>query len=189
MENKKLKNVYEFSSADVKLLPPGIVVNVLVFWLLGGVMIYTGIFNNHGIPLILVLILAAYFMISVSGLKYIYYRWLMLKYDKKSALIIDTTCYVFTYMNKEKTISFSPCDIDQWWMYECGPVFAKYVEILEIKLKNGEHIVISTGIGNAVRFIYYHSEELGFPKEYLADGQYERYKSFRAYIEQLERSV
>ena len=72
MENKKFKNVYEFSSADVKLLPLGIVVNVLVFWLLGGVMIYTGIFNNHGIPLILVLILAAYFMISVSGLKYIY---------------------------------------------------------------------------------------------------------------------
>ena len=187
-----MKTIYHISGKDAELMPVYIIFHELVFWCFMGFVIYESIYDNrgvHGIMLALFYIICIWFFFYYSGFKYIHYRWLMLKYDKDTTFTIDTTQQVFSYVRKGKAISFTPNDIDKWWRFKSGPGMAEFIRIIEIKLKNGEHIVISTGIGDAVHFIYYHSDELGLPKEYLADGQYERYKSFKAYIEQLETLV
>ena len=183
-----MKMNYSFSGKDAKLIPSYIVFHELVFWCFAGFVIYESIYNNHGvhgIMLILFYIIAVWFILYYSGFKFIYYRWLMLQYDKDTTISIDTSQQIFIYTNKEKTITFTPSDIDKWWRFKSGPGLAEFVKIIEIKLKNGEHIVISSGLEDAVYLIYYHSKELGFPEEYLLDGQYARYQSFKEYIREI----
>ena len=187
-----MKTIYRISGKDAKLIPIYIIFHELVFWCFMGFVIYESIYNNrgvHGVLLVLFYFVCIWFFFYYSGFKFIYYRWLMLKYDKDSIFTIDTAQQLFSYVRKEKAITFTPNDIDKWWRYKSDPGLAEFLRIIEIRLKNGEHIIISSGIEEAADLLYYHSEELGFPKEYLADGQYERYKSFKAYIEHLERSV
>ena len=64
-----------------------------------------------------------------------------------------------------------------------------YVSAIEFRLKNGKRVVISSGLQKAIDFIYDNRNELGLPEEYLADGQYGRSQSFKAYIENLEQLV
>ena len=183
---------YYFSGKEAKLIPSYIIFHELVFWCFSGFVIYETIYDNygvHGIMLILFYIIGVWFILYYSGFKFIYYRWLMLQHDMDTTLSIDTAQQIFIYTRKEKSITFTPMDIDKWWRYDNGPGLADFVKIIEIKLKNGEHIVLSTGLEDAVNLIYYHSGELGFPEEYLADGQHARYQSFKNYIEELKQLI
>ena len=187
-----MNSTYHFSSKDAKLIPIYIIFHELVFWCFMGFVMYESIYDNrvvHGIMLVLFYIVYMWFFWYYSGFKFIYYRWLMLKYDEDTTFSIDTTQQIFTYVRKNMAITFTPNDIDKWWRFKSGPGIAEFIRIIEIELKNGEHIIISSGIEEAANLIYYHSDELGFPKEYLADGQNVRYQSFKAYIEKLKNNV
>ena len=186
--NNRMKTIYQFRGKDAKLLPIYIIFHEVVFWCFLGFVIYESICDNRGvnsIVLVLFYIGCMWFFLYYSGFKFIYYRWLMLKYDKDTTFTIDASQQIFTYVRGGKTLHFTPNDIDKWWRYKTGPGLAEFIKIIEIKLKNGEEIVISSGLEDAAYLIYYHSEELGLPKENNI-MTHEKYKSFKAYIEDLE---
>ena len=180
------RTTYFFSRRDASLLDLSIVVHLLLFWVFAGVIIYCGYCNNNGIPLILIWILAIWYVVYFSGFRFLYYRWLMLKYDDKTTLTIDTTNKSFTYIRSDKTIFFTSDDIKKWWIYETGPGLAKFVEIIEISLKDGENIIISSGVGDAVYFIYSHRKELELPEEQLTMDKQEQSTFFKSYIKEIK---
>ncbi len=182
-----MEKEYTFNSTNAVFWEWPILVNTIFFWGFGAFIIYEGYTNNpQNIPMFIIYILALFFIYEAAGIKYLYYRWLMFKNSRHTILVIDTILQTYTYTHNEETITFSPADIDKWWKYDCGPGLSKDVGVLEFRLKNEKKIVISSGLGNAVDFIYYHRKELGLPEEYRADGQYARFQSFKEYIKEIE---
>ena len=183
-----MKSSYTFNQDNVPFITVSIAIHILIFWAFGGIILYTYILSppQHISPQHIVgLFIAVYFILEPITWKYIYYRLKLFQYNKHTSFSIDTERKVFTYMHGSKVLSFNSDDIEKWWGFEGGPYMSTFVELIEIHLKNGESVVISTGLENAVDFIYYHKDELELPDEYLKDGKYERSKSFHAYMEEI----
>lgn len=153
-------------------------------WLLGGGFIFVYFYEPQ--PHIILLFLAAYWLLDPPAYRYFYWRWKLFKYNEKTTLSIDTERNIFSYRHRETLITFNHNEVEQWWKYECGPYMSTFIKILKLKLRNGREVIFSSGFDEAIDFLYDHSKELGLPKEEDSINTYEKYKSFRKYIEEIK---
>lgn len=173
-------NIYTGNSSS--LINFEVIFHFVGYWLVGGMFIYVYFRDPH----IILLLLAAYWILYPSGYRFFYYRWKLFKYNEETTLSIDAEHHIFTSMHKDKVITFSSSDIEKWWRYECGPYMSTFVKIIELRLKDGKKVIIATGLDEAIDFIYDNCIELGMPEEYRAADQYARYQSFMDYIKEIE---
>lgn len=77
-----------------------------------------------------------------------YSRWLLFKYEEDTTLSLDVDKRSLIYGHNDRVICFSLNDIVDWYWneYKIDP-WGTYTEIVEIRLKNEEKIVVSNGIG------------------------------------------
>ena len=178
--DKKETRMINFSSKDAHLINRQVILHFARYLVFGGVIIIVSFVHQQMFGLFI----AAIFLFYPPGYRALYYRWLSLKFNKTTELAIDTEHYIFSYKHKEKLITFQSSDVEKWWTYEFGPFPTPFVEILEIRLKNGEKVIISSGLKDAVSFICSNSNHLGLPEQYLM-STHEKYKSFLEYIEDI----
>jgi hypothetical protein len=83
----------------------------------------------------------------------------------------------FTYIHKDKVHTFDSIDIEEWMYHMYGTTLTDYVLIITLRLKTGEEIFISSGIGDIekLRYLMYQNraklalpeEEIGYSLKYL----------------------
>ena len=107
----------------------------------------------------------------------------MFKYNEDTSLLIDTKLQTFTYKQRDKIFRFNASDVSSWsWRgYGPPPPNITYVEIIEIKLRNGEKVIISTGIGKVLDLFRENWRELGLPKGQISTN------SLRTYMKEIEK--
>lgn len=178
LDIKDMKSVY-YTENNASLINFEVVFHFVGNWLIGGVFML--VYFRH--PHVILLFLAAYWLLDPSGYKHFYYRWKLFKYNAETLLSIETERNIFAYQHKEHVITFCPSDIEKWWKYECGPYMSTFVKIIELRLRDGKKVIISSGLDSAIDFIYDHSKELGFPEE-SPDSTHEKFLAFKAYIDE-----
>lgn len=178
--SKKEGVMKSFSSKDARFINYQVILHFVPYLSLGIMFIVVSFIYQQ----MFVLLIAAFFLFYPPGYKALYYRWLSFRFNKATELSIDTEHYIFSYKHKEKLITFHSNDVEKWWTYEFGPFCTPFVEIVEIRLRNGENVIISSGLKDAVSFICYNSDNLGLPEQYPI-STHEKYKSFMAYIEDI----
>lgn len=147
-----------------------------------GIMLVVAYFIHDQIA---ILVIAAILLLFPPGYKYLYYRWLMFKYNKTTSLSIDTEKRTFTYIHDGNKISFTSGDIAKLgyktagaYMFLCN----EFIEIIDITLKDGKTLKISSGIGTTdlINYIKDNRVELSVP--YLSEN---RNIDFDTYIEDI----
>ncbi len=169
-----------FSSKDTHFINYQVIIHFVLYIFMGGVIVIASCIHQQ----MLGLLLAAIFIFYPPDYISLYYRWLSFKSNSGTQLLIDTEHNIFSYKHKELLITFHSNDVEKWWTYEYGPFCTPFIEIVEIRLKNGEKVVISSVLKNATSFICYNSDCLGLPEQYPM-GTDEKYKSFLVYIEEI----
>lgn len=177
-----MKEIYTFSQADASVLNFQVIFNFIALWTIGGGFIYVYFLHQQ----IIALLFAAFWLFYPPSYRYLYYRWLLFKYNKNVTFSINLSQGVYVYQRGNQIISFYSKDIEHWWRYECGPIAHTFVEIIEIRLKTGDKIILSNELGKVVHFIY-DNNNLDFPKESFL-STYTRSKSFHAFIEEIANS-
>ena len=167
-----------FSSEGASFINFNVIFHFVLHWGFAGLITYVSFRDKHMYGLIVV----PFFMFF--GINDLHYRWLLFKYNKTTTLSIDTDKKIFTYKHGDNVITFNSSDVGNWWKYERGPVGSPFVEIIEIQLKNGEKVIISSGLKGAVYFLCDNSTELGLPEQHLMDT-YEKSKSFQSFIDKI----
>ena len=169
-----------FSQKDVSIVNYDIIVHFAGTWSLAGMMIYAYFIHHQ----ILLLLLAALLICFPPGYKYLYYKWLLFKYDKTTSLSIDFENRLFIYSHDNKVISFTSSDIERWSWNEYGPFLflCKFIQIIELRLKDGTIITLSNGIDNhIIGFFMENREVLSLPYGEQAYGY-----DLQSYIEKIE---
>ena len=177
-----MKKEYVFTGTNNSLMDFEVIFHFAGFWTLGLTGIIGFFCNLDNIPL---LIFAAFLLLYPSGYEYFYYRWLLFEYCKNITLSIDTDYNIFTYAKGDRKYIFSSSDIKEWWNYRAGPYLSTFINIIEIRLKTGERVIISCGLKDAVEFINDHYRDLDFPEEKNI-GKSMKYKSFKEYIKEIK---
>lgn len=178
--DKKEGTMKSFSSTDTRFINYQVILHFVPYLSFGVMFIVVSFIQQQ----MFVLLIAAFFLFYPPGYKSLYYRWLSFRFNKTTELSIDTEHLIFSYKHKEKLITFHSNDVEKWWTYEFGPFCTPFVEIVEIRLRNGEKVIISSGLKDAVSFICSNSNHLGLPEQYLM-STHEKYKSFLEYIEDI----
>ncbi len=184
-----LKDSYTFDRAEGLFLNFDVIFLTMIRWPLMGFVIYTCIFYYDvymkifpDVFIILLIILTCLgLVLSCVDLRH---RWLLFKYSEKVALFIDTKQRVFMYKHSDNVIRFNSDDIDTWYwerysFWACLPLTNTCAEIVEIRLKNGETIIVSNGIGHVLYFFLENWKELGLP-----EGQNSS-KSLSSYVKEI----
>ena len=179
--DKKGKTMKSFSSKGAHFVYYQVILHFVLYLSFGGAIVVASVVHQQMFGLFI----AAIFIFFPPGYISLYYRWLSFKFNSSTKLSIDTEHYIFSYKHKEKLITFHSNDVEKWWTYEYGPFCTPFVEIVEIRLKNGEKVIISSGLKDAVSFICYNSDNLGLPEQHHMKT-HEKYKSFLAYIDEIK---
>lgn len=149
-------------------------------WSLGGILVYAYCIHQQ----LLILLFALCLLLFPTGYKYLYYRWLMFKHNKSAEFIVDTENGHFVYKRLDEVITFKFSDVDKWFCKEYGPFLflCTYVEIIEIRLKNGKKVTISSGV-NTKSLIYHLTSNY---KQWGLPPQQEGYRyDLLSYIKQI----
>ncbi|MCR5049859.1 MAG: hypothetical protein K6A36_02110 [Paludibacteraceae bacterium] len=111
----------------------------------------------------------------------LYQRWQVFQYDKDTTLLIAIKQQSFIYKGHNKIIGFGSSDIEEWYWdsYTFDP-YNVCAEIVDIRLKNGERIILSNGIGPVAEFFRENWKELGMPKGKRSS------ESFVSYMKEIE---
>lgn len=134
-------------------------------------------------PHIIILIIVGLIVIFITT--QLYFRKKFFTYDNLSSISINLEEKLFRFKHKDKIIEFKSNDIAEWWSYEYGTRFTSFVEITEIKLKNGEKIYAHGGLGDFYHFVRRNKEKLDMPEENIS---YSFGYLFAHYIELFPRS-
>lgn len=185
--NSAPQDSYSFSSKEASLfINLEVVLHVVLVWPLCIFVIYTGVFNREVYmqifpsALVLFLIILSFIVLGVSCV-HMHYRWLLFKYSKVVSLSIDVKRQTFIYKKNDKVIEFGSCDINNWYSAEYKfDLYNVCAKIAEIRLKNGQKIIISNGIGPVVDFFLGNWKELGMPKGKKSS------QSFHSYLKEIE---
>ena len=142
--------------------------------------VYSHYYQYLYILLICTIFFFAILMAYPSGYKYIYYRWLVFKYNKTTEFVIDIENKKFSYKHDKKEITFYSSDIEKWSYGIYGRFRIFMVIVVRIKLKNGTKVNLSSCIGTIKDFLQENEELLGIPR-----GTYrysDNYRSLKYYI-------
>ena len=160
----KQKKMKQFSQKSTSFVNFDVALHFVGSWFLAvmGAFVYL----RH--PHVLLLIIVAVLLFFPPGYKYLYYRWVMFKYNKNTILSIDTENGLITYQRRAKLIAFKACDVEKWSWNEYGPFlfWCKFVEIIEVTLKNGDKFIISSGIETRklIDYLLSSNQTLGLPQ-------------------------
>lgn len=155
-----------FNQANTSFITSKIVEHFVGTWSFGIMMIYA-YFVHHQFGL---LIMAALLIFFPSGYKYLYYRKQMFQYNKDTTFTIDSENGIFTYRHGDEVISFKSSEVEKWqWNYYYGPFTiwnGGFVEIVVFRLKDGQKITISSGIGtyDLIHYLLPNYRVLGLPE-------------------------
>lgn len=185
--NSAPQDSYTFSRKEASLfINLEVVLHVVLVWPLCIFVIYTCVFNREvyiqifPTALVLFLIIVSFIVLCVSC-AYMRYRWLLFKYSEVVTLSIDVKRQTFIYKQNDKVIEFGSSDINNWYSAEYKfDLYNVCAEIAEIRLKNGQKIIVSNGIGPVVDFFLGNWKELGMPKGERSN------QSLRSYIMELK---
>lgn len=133
--------------------------------------------------LIFIIFLFAILMAYPSSYKYIYYRWIVFKYNRTTIFSVDMERKSFTYMHDDEEISFAADDVEKWSWGCYVRMNTIFIKIVRIRLKNGKKIEISSGIGDVDKFLQENWEQLGIPKGTYRYG--DDFKSLQSYIKRI----
>lgn len=123
------------------------------------------------------------FFVTIPTFVSLYYRWWLFRYSESTTLTIDFGQRLFTYKHDDDVVFFSSNDVKEWYWRKKDstyPYSTVVVEIIDIRLQNGEKIIISSGIGDVLDFLRTKREKLGLPK-----GK-ESFKSLRSYMKEIK---
>ncbi len=118
--------------------------------LLGGCVAY--MFLSYPNVYTFILFLVDLFL-TLSTCVSLYYRWWLFKYNDSTTLEINLKQRLFTYKHDDDIVSFSSDDIKEWyWRVDDStyPYSCVVVEIVDVRLQNGEKVIISSGIGDVL---------------------------------------
>jgi hypothetical protein len=162
---------YIFSPQGTSYITLGIFKSVLLLWIFGGLCI--DLYFSH--PHIVAWVFAAFLILF--PIPFLYCRWKLFEYNKYSSLSINLGSGKFTYIHKDKVHTFDSIDIEEWMYHMYGTTLTDYVLIITLRLKTGEEIFISSGIGDIekLRYLMYQNraklalpeEEIGYSLKYL----------------------
>lgn len=169
--NSAPQDSYSFSRADASLLINlDVIFHIVLVWPLSVFITYACVFYREvylqifPVALVVFLIILVLIILCVSCVS-MGCRWLLFKYSETVSLSIDVKRQTFIYKQDSKIIEFCSGDIDNWYSaeYKADP-YNVCAEIVEIKLKTGERIIVSNGIGPVVDFFREKWKELGMPE-------------------------
>ena len=156
-----MNSSYYFSRTKTSFIDVQIIIHYALRWFTGGV--FTYVFIIH--PNVLFALGAAFFFLNPFEYEYLKYRKLIFRLEENTTLTIDTLQKEFSYTHENRNITFKSEDVDKWYWREYDFYMqATFVEIVEIRLKNGKKIIISNGIGNVRWFFCDNWKELELPK-------------------------
>ncbi len=150
-----------------------------------GKYIFSHYYQYLYILFILAILLFALLMAYPSGCKYLYYRWLIFKYNNSTELVIDIDNKIFNYKHDNNEIAFLSEDVEKWSYGAFRTWNTTFVTIVRITLKNGKKIEISSGTGNVHKYLQENWELLGIPKGTYRYG--DDFKSLQSYIKRINR--
>lgn len=185
MNKSNNTNIYTFNSQKESFLNFSIVLWQIILPLAVIVDVYKNNMQYFYILLIFSVLLIALLTTFPSSYKHLYYRWIIFQYNKNTTLIVDVEQKHFTYQHNDKIISFVSDDIEKWSWHNFEAWNVNFVKIVRIKLKNGEKINISSGIGDVEEFLQENQEQLSLPKGKYRYG--DDFNSLRAYIESIQK--
>lgn len=184
---------YTFSRAEASFVNLHVIAHIALIWPLMFLGIYTNIFYYDIYKALLgggfvggcfsgALLIMCSYMLVASCLN-LYLRWQLFKYSENSSITIDVEKHTFSYKDCGKVINFSSSDIEKWYgnIYKFDP-YTTNAEIIDIRLKSGENIIVSNGLGHVLDFLLENRKELGLP----ACGR--NSKSLHSYVKEIENS-
>lgn len=153
--------------------------HIISYWPLMGLGIYMGV-SHPNVYTILLSIIACLILLA-SGIK-LCQRWHLFKMEESTVLSINVEQKTFIYKHNDIAVNFNSNEIKlwQWQIYRFDPNNSILAEIVEIKLKNGQKIILSNGIGNVLDFLRDNWKELGLP-----EGK-RSYSSLRSYMKEIK---
>lgn len=156
------KNNYTFSRKDGLFLNFDVIAHLVIYWPLIGLGPYMVISHPNVYTMLLCILMC---LLLLSSCVCLYNRWLLFKYEEDTTLSLDVDKRSLIYRHNDRAICFSLNDIVDWYWNEykidpCGT----YAEIVEIRLKNEEKIVVSNGIGAILNLFLDNWKELRIPK-------------------------
>jgi len=129
-----------------------------------GIMLICAYFVHNQIA---ILVMAALLLFFPPGYKYLYYRWLMFKYNKSTTLSIDLKNRIFIYKPNDKVISFKFEEVKKWGWQDDGPFLflCTFIEIIRIELFDGKIITISSGLEtrDLMNYLFDNRQVMGLP--------------------------
>lgn len=186
--NSVPQDSYSFSRKEASLfINLNVVFHVILFWPLSLFIIYSCVFYREVYlqifpnAFILFLIFFSFIILCMSCAD-MRYRWLLYRHSEAIALSIDVKRQILTYTQNHKITEFSFVDIERWYGTEYK--FDRWnvcAEILEIRLRTGQKIIVSNGIGPVVDFFRENWKELGIPKGERST------KSLRFYVKEIKK--
>ena len=160
MINNQKNITYTFSRKDGLFMNSHVIAHIVMYWPLMGLGVYMGVINPN-VYVILLSIIAC--MVLVFSCINLYQRWLLFKIAESTTLSINAEQRTFIYKHNDTVVNFTSNDIEKWYWhtYHLDPVLCVLAEIVEIRLKNGEKIIVSNGIGPVSDFFRENWKELG----------------------------
>ena len=157
------KNNYTFSRKDGLFLNFDVISHLVIYWPLMGLGPYMVISHPNVYTILLCILMCLLLLFSCVCL---HNRWLLFKYEEDTTLSIDIEQRDIIYKHNDRAIGFSLNDIVEWYWNEYKiDLYGTYAEIIEIRLKNGEKIIVSNGIGPILYFFLDNWKELGMPED------------------------
>lgn len=180
------ENIYTFSRKEALFINIHVILHILTCWPLLWITIYMCIdyyndciqlFSNLGMLLICIVI-GLWLYLSCKNF---YYRWRLFKYNETTSLLINISQKNFKYKHNDIVVTFNSCEVEKWsWCEYKNDPYNTIVEVIDIELKNGEKVILSSGIGkNVLLFFFCNWEKLCLPK-----GE-KRCKSLHTYMKEI----
>lgn len=149
-----------FERKHVPLVTSGIVISILKAFFIFGICIAAYVAHPN---MAWLLFLAAYFLIYPILLLLLRLKYL--RFDRDAQFSIDLEKQELVYEHKNKHVVFHSTDIEEWIYYKYGELYFTYIDILELRLKNGEVIYIHGGMKQICRTLKRFRSQLGMPEE------------------------
>lgn len=164
------ENNYTFSRGDAFFVNIYIFVEIVAMWSVIGVAAYMSICYQHIYAQLFSLIFficiwAAIVYCIYTSCELLYHRWRLFKYNESTTLSISVAQREFIYKHDDNVVCFTSNDVEQWyWREYTMRTGYPYVEIIDVQLRNGDRVIISSGIGNVLNFFRDKWKDLGLPK-------------------------
>lgn len=148
----------------------GVVRTIIIWFLFGGLCVYTYFSDTH----VILLILASYLFLYPTIL--LFCRYICIKHNECIEFSIDMSQKAFACKYDNNILVFRSTDVKEWRSYKYGTRFASFVEIIEFRLNDGEKIYISSGIEEVETFLRINNKTLELPEENFGFGLIHLYK-------------